>query len=275
MDFWVQKRVWIIGASSGIGEGLVHVLARNGAELIISARNETKLQELKDAYSESEIESLSLDVELRSTLAEKSEKAWNIYGGLDYVFLNAGMSVRDLVVESKLEVERKIMDINFWGPVAITKKLLEKRDANIPLHLVLTSSLSGKYGVPKLAAYAASKHAMQGYFDSLRAETYGSGLFIHIVIPGFIRTNITVVGLRGDGSQSGKMQNALAEGMDPATCAKGILKGLEKGKDEFVVGGSERFTIGFNRFFPGLMKKLIRSNPLQRIKKLRKSIFRK
>jgi dehydrogenase/reductase SDR family protein 7B len=275
MGFWNQKRVWIIGASSGIGEGLVHVMAENGAKLIVSARNESILLELKEKLSGADIKVLPADLEQLATLSELSEKAWGLFEGLDYVFLNAGMSVRDLVSESKLEVERKIMDINFWGPVAITKSLLNKRTPKTHLHLVLTSSLSGKYGVPKLAAYAASKHAIQGYFDSLRAETYGSGLFIHIVIPGFIRTNITVAGLRGDGSQSGKMQNALAEGMDPLTCAKGILKGLEKGKEEFVVGGSERFTVGLNRFFPGLMKKLIRSNPLQRIKKLQKSLFRR
>jgi len=204
MDFWAQKRVWIIGASSGIGEGLVQVLAEKGAKLIISARNEAKLNELSAQSSIEKIEVLPVDVEMLPMLAEKSEKAWNVYGGLDYVFLNAGMSVRDLVAESKLEVERKIMDINFWGPVAITKELLRKRDSNVPLHLVLTSSLSGKYGVPKLAAYAASKHAIHGYFDSLRAETFGYGLHIHLVIPGFIRTNITVSGLRGDGTQSGK-----------------------------------------------------------------------
>ncbi len=275
MDFWAQKRIWIIGASSGIGEGLVHVMAENGAKLIVSARNESKLFELKEKLSGADIKVLQADLEQLATLSELSEKAWGIFDGLDYVFLNAGMSVRDLVAESKLEVERKIMDINFWGPVAITKELLKRRDPNVPLHLVLTSSLSGKYGVPKLAAYAASKHAIQGYFDSLRAETYGTGLFIHIVIPGFIRTDITVSGLRGDGSKNGKMQNALAEGMDPLICAKGILKGLEKGKEEFVVGGSERFTVGLNRVFPGLMKKLIRSNPLQRIKKLQKSLFQK
>lgn len=275
MDFWAQKRVWIIGASSGIGEGLAQVLAEKGAKLIISARNEGKLNELCAQSSNAKIEVLPVDVESLPTLAEKSEKAWGVYEGLDYVFLNAGMSVRDLVVESNLEVERKIMDINFWGPVAITKELLRKRDSNVLLHLVLTSSLSGKYGVPKLAAYAASKHAIHGYFDSLRAETYGSGILIHIVIPGFIRTNITVAGLRGDGSQSGKMQNALAEGMDPLKCAKGILEGLEKGKEEFIIGGNERFTVGLNRFFPGLMKKLIRSNPLQRIKTLQKSLFRR
>lgn len=86
-------------------------------------------------------------------------------------------------------------------------------------------------------------------------EMFGSGLVVHLVIPGFVRTNITVAGLRGDGSQNGKMQNALAEGMDPWTRARGILEGPEKGKEEFVVGGTKRYTIGLNRFFPGLMKK--------------------
>lgn len=275
MDFWIRKRVWIIGASSGIGEGLVKVLAEMGARLVISARNESKLLELKSAFSFAEIEILTIDVENHASLSEKTQEAWQIFNSLDYVFLNAGMSVRDLVQDCRLDVERKIMDINFWGPVTITKELLKKKNPENNLHLVLTSSLSGKYGVPKLAAYAASKHAIQGYFDSLRAETFGSGLFIHIVIPGFIRTNITIDGLRGDGSKSGKMQNALAEGMDPEVCARGILRGLERGKEEFIVGGSERFTVAFNRFFPGLMKKLIRSNPLQRIKKIQKSLFGK
>ena len=275
MDFWVHKRIWIVGASSGIGEGLARILAKNGARLVISARSESKLTELKNDNPGSEIEVFPLDVEELSSLSEKSDEAWRIFDGLDYVFLNAGMSVRDLVQDCKLEVERKIMDINFWGPVAITKRLLGKRREQVPLHLVLTSSLSGKYGVPKLAAYAASKHAIQGYFDSLRAETFGSGLFIHIVIPGFIQTNITVAGLRGDGTKSGKMQNALAHGMDPIRCAEKIVQGLEKGKEEFVVGGTERLTVPFNRYFPGLMKVLIRSNPLQRINKFRKSLFGK
>ncbi|MBA4300320.1 MAG: dehydrogenase [Cyclobacterium sp.] len=275
MGFWDKKRVWIIGASSGIGEGLVNILAENGARQLISARNNSKLAELKTNFPKAEIVVLPVDVELLSELTTKVEEAWQFFGGLDYVFLNAGMSVRDLVTESKLEVERKIMDINFWGPVAITKALLKKRNAETALHLVLTSSLSGKYGVPKLAAYSASKHAMQGYFDSLRAETFATGLFIHVVIPGFIKTNITVTGLRGDGSRSGKMQNALAEGMESSDCAKGILKGLEKGKEEFAVGGAERFTLGLNRFFPGLMKKMIRSNPLKRLKQMQKAIFAK
>jgi short-subunit dehydrogenase len=273
MGFWARKRVWIVGASSGIGEALVRILVENGASLVISARNEPKLRKLKSAFPSSSIEVLPVDVEDHSVLSFATDRASEVYGGLDYVFLNAGMTVRDLVADTELDVERKIMDINFWGPVAITKAILKNRSPGSPLHLVLTSSLSGKYGVPKLAAYAGSKHALQGYFDSLRAETYGSGLFVHLVIPGFIRTNITVAGLRGDGSRSGKMQAALADGMEPEVCARGILRGLERGREEFVVGGSERFTVLLNRIFPGMMKRLIRSNPLQRIKKVKRGFF--
>ena len=275
MDFWAQKRIWIVGASSGIGEGLVRVLADSDAKLVISARSEASLLELKSVYPSVSIEVLALDVENYATLGDKTEQAWSVFEGLDYVFLNAGMAVRDLVSETNIQVERKIMDINFWGPVAITKALLSNRSPGRQLHLVLTSSLSGKYGVPKLAGYAASKHAIQGYFDSLRAETYGSGLFIHIVIPGFIRTNITVAGLRGDGRISGKMQGALADGMDAQVCARGILRGIERGQEEFVVGGSERFTVLLNRLLPNLMKKMIRSNPLQKIRTLQQRFFGK
>ncbi|GAA0877945.1 SDR family NAD(P)-dependent oxidoreductase [Algoriphagus jejuensis] len=247
------------------------MLSGTGAKLVISARNEHKLRELQLTFRSVSIEVLPLDVEDFMTLSIRVNEAWKFLDGFDYVFLNAGMSVRDLVSDTQIEVERKIMDINFWGPVAITRELLRKRNQESELHLVLTSSLSGKYGVPKLASYTASKHAMQGYFDSLRAETHGAGIFIHLVIPGFVRTDITVAGLRGDGSTNGRMQEALAGGMDPVDCAKGILSGLERGKEEFVVGGFERFTVLLNRLFPRLMKKIIRSNPLQHIKKFQRS----
>ena len=250
MDFWAQKRIWIVGASSGIGEGLVRVLADSDAKLVISARSEASLPELRGVYPSVSIEVLALDVENYATLGDKTEQAWNLFEGLDYVFLNAGMAVRDLVSETNIQVERKIMDINFWGSVAITKAVLSKRSPDRQLHLVLTSSLSGKYG-------------------------YGSGLFIHIVIPGFVRTNITVAGLRGDGRISGKMQGALADGMDAQVCARGILRGIERGQEEFVVGGSERFTVLLNRLLPNLMKKMIRSNPLQKIRTLQQRFFGK
>ncbi len=213
---------------------------------------------------------MAIDMEEHSTLAEEGRRAWDLFGGFDVVFLNAGMTVRDLVVETQSMVEKRIMNINFWGPVILTKSMLRLKSPKDPLHLVVTSSLSGKYGVPKLAAYAASKHALHGYFDSLRAETINSNLKIHLVIPGFVRTPITVSGFKGDGTQNGQMQNALEKGMDPILCAKKILVGVAKGREEFAVGGSEKFTILFNRLFPKWNRVLISSNPLKRLAKTKR-----
>ena len=269
---WNGKRIWVVGASSGIGKGLVNELSKRGSKLIISARRTELLQAIADVHSETEIKVLPADLEQHDELPAIAQKAWSIFGGLDYVFLNAGMSVRDLVSETMTEAERKVMDINFWGPVIITKELLPQFIKSNEAHIVVTSSLSGKYGVPKLASYAASKHALHGYFDSLRTETFKTGLKIHIAIPGFIKTNITVAGLKGDGTVNGQMQQSLEKGMDADKCAEIILKNLAKGKEEFVVGGSERHTVFINRLFPGLTKRMIRSRPLKTMRNLRKRV---
>lgn len=275
MSFWKDKRVWIVGASSGIGEGLVYSLAKSGAKLLLSSRNENRLLEIVKSLSASDFGVIPLDIGDHRQLNNLTQQAWETYSGLDVVFLNAGISVRDRVVDTEVEVEKKLMDVNFWGPVIISKKLLQLKTDQGQLHLVVTSSLSGKYGVPKLASYAASKHALHGYFESLRAETHGNGLFIHLAIPGFVRTDITVNGLNGDGSVNGKMQQALAKGMDPLTCAQDILVEVEKGKEEFVVGGMERHTVWLSRLFPGVMKKMIRSNPVQKLEKWKQYFLKK
>ena len=267
---WSNKRIWVVGASSGIGEGLVNVLSKHGSRLIISSRRTDLLEDIASRHQGTEIKVIRADMEAHSELADIARRAWEVYDGLDYIFLNAGMSARDLVSETKIDVEKKVMDINFWGPVTITKALLPDLTKSKESHIVLTSSLSGKYGVPKLASYAASKHALHGYFDSLRTETYQTGLKIHIAIPGFIKTDITVAGLKGDGTVNGKMQQSLEKGMDADRCAEIILRKLGKGKEEFVVGGSERHTVFINRLFPGLTKKMIRSRPLKTIRNLKK-----
>ena len=272
MEFWKNKRVWIIGSSSGIGEGLFHCLIKQGASVVISARRQERLELLAQSASSTRVRLLPLDVGYHEIIAQKVKEAWGCFGGLDVVFLNAGIAVRDRVEDTAIEVEKKLFNINFWGLVAVTKTIMSLKNPEETLHLAVTSSLSGKYGVPKLAAYSASKHALHGYFDSLRAENAQTNLKIHLVIPGFIRTDITVSGLRGDGSTSGKMQNALQKGMDPERCAELILKGIQKGKEEFAVGGMERFTVFFNRIFPGLNRLIIRSNPLQKLQRV-KSFF--
>ena len=268
--FWKNKRIWIVGASSGIGAGLVIALAKEGARLVISARREELLKELAEtSHATAIISILPLDVEDLERSAIAAGQAWEIYDGLDYIFLNAGIAMRDRAVNSDMEVAQKVMRVNFWAPVAITKALLPRLTAAKEAHLVVTSSLSGKFGVPQMSIYAASKHALHGYFESLRTEVFQTGLKIHLAIPGFINTDITLSGLKGDGTLYGKSQPSLAQGMDPLVCSEKILQSLEKNREEFVIGGMEKYVIYFYRIFPGLAKKLMRANPVKKVRELK------
>ncbi|WP_194776565.1 SDR family NAD(P)-dependent oxidoreductase [Pararhodonellum marinum] len=269
---WQDKRIWIVGASSGIGAGLVKALATKEAKLVLSSRRANLMQELADEFPHVDIKLLAADMEDIEVLPEIAGKAWDFFGGLDYVFFNAGLSLRDPVTLAQIEAEKKIMQVNFWAPVILTKALLPLLLTLPESHLVLTSSLSGKFGVPKLSAYAASKHALHGYFESLRTETHQTGLKIHFAIPGFINTDITFSGIKGDGSPYAKRQESLAQGMDPDICAQKILRQLEKGKEEFAIGGMEKHMVWFHRLFPSLSKKLMRSNPVRQFRELKKKL---
>jgi dehydrogenase/reductase SDR family member 7B len=271
---WTDKKIWIVGASSGIGAALVKALAEKGARLIISARRENLLNELAESCASGSVQVLPLDLAEPGMADAAVGKAWEIYGGLDWVFLNSGIAMRDMAVNSDLEASKKVMDINFWGPVALTKALLPRLTTGPEGHLVVTSSLSGKFGVPQMSIYSASKHALHGYFESLRTETFRSGLKIHLVIPGFVRTDIALSGLKGDGTPYRKPQPSLAQGMAPDLCARQILRNLEKDREEFVVGGTEKYMVWFHRMFPGLAKSVMRSNPMRRMRELKGRFFK-
>lgn len=269
-----NKKVWITGASSGIGEALAKELSNHGAKLILSARRKELLESIKSECKgpQENINILTVDLEKTELIRLIVEEAWNFYNGIDIVFLNAGMAVRDLVVNTTLALDRKVLDINFFGSVAVAKALLPKFNHRGTGHFVVTSSLSGIYGVPKLAAYSASKHALHGYFESLRAEICQSGIKVTIIIPGFIKTNISVNALKGDGRPFGRMQESLANGMDPNVCALKILKGVAKHKEEILIGGPEKYTVLLKRLFPALSNKIIRSRPLKKLRDLKRRL---
>ena len=262
------KTCWITGASSGIGAALAQALNQQGAITIISARNKKKLDELKrKCLFPDKIIVLSCDMEKINSLPDITKQAWQFSDGIDYAFLNAGISVRDFFINIEFEYIKKVMNVNFFGAVIITKTLLPLMIKRGSGHFVITSSLSGKYGIPKLSAYAASKHALHGLFESLRAEYEKDKIGISMVIPGLIRTHISENALMGDGSVSGKMQESIAAGISPEKCAIGILKGVIKNKNYIVVGGPEKFTIFINRLSPELMSFIIRSHPLKKLRK--------
>ncbi len=263
------KICWITGASSGIGEALAKSLSEKGACLVLSARNETNLNRVKnECANPSEILVMPCDLENTDQIPSITKIAWEAFGKLDYVFLNAGVAVRDTVINTEVRMISKVMNTNFIGAAAIAKNVLPLMVARGSGNFVVTSSLSGKYGIPKLSAYAASKHALHGYFGSLRAEHAKDGIRVIMVIPGLIRTGISLHALTGEGKSYGKMMESLDSGMLPEVCAEKILKGVLKGKNEVIVGNSEKISLFLNRMFPSFMAWIIRNHPLEKLRKL-------
>ncbi len=262
-----NKICWVTGASSGIGASLAEELNLHGAYLILSARNRIGLEKVKVSCAHPEkISILPFDMEDLDNLPEWAIQAWNIHSGIDYAFLNAGFAVRDWFVNIELNMIKKVMNVNFLSAVIITQTLLPLMIEKQHGTFVVTSSLSGKYGIPKLSVYAASKHALHGFFESLRAEYYKDGIRVTIIVPGLVNTDITVHALMGDGRVSGKMQEAVANGISPEKCAKGIIKAVVKGKNEALIGGQEIYSVYIKRFFPQLWDYMIRNHPLKKVR---------
>jgi short-subunit dehydrogenase len=172
-------------------------------------------------------------------------------------------------VDTDISIDRRIMEINYFAAVGLTKALLPRMTAAGSGHFVVVSSLSSNHGIPMLSAYAASKHALHGFFESLRAEVFPLGIRVTIVIPGIIRTPITQNALRGDGSAHRRMEPVHERGMSADACAAGILDAVAKGKEEALVGGKERFTVHLHRFLPGVLSRMIRNRPVRRRRRLR------
>lgn len=255
-----NKIVWITGASSGIGEALAIELKKQGAKLILSSRKKEKLYELKQRLKTDLINThiLPLDLENQDLLPQKVEEAWRIYGKIDLLFNCGGISQRSLGLETDLAVEQKIFNTNYWGTVIISKSLLPKMINKGSGHLVIMSSLVGKFGTQYRTSYSASKHALHGYFDSLRNEVYDKGIDITIVCPGFVNTKITINSVVGDGSLYNKMDNNQANGMGASDCAMKILKAVDMKKEEVIFGGKEKYGVLIKRFFPKYFSKMIR-----------------
>jgi dehydrogenase/reductase SDR family member 7B len=253
--------IWITGASSGIGEALVYAAAEEAGKIIISSRKKETLEKVKSqcpAAVQEKIHILDLDLEDLESLPGKAKEVLDQHGFVDIIIHSGGVSQRSLVKETQLSVDQRIMNINFFGSVALTKALLPFMLEKKKGHFVAISSLVGKFGTPYRSAYAASKHALHGFFDSLRYEHWQDQIQVSIICPGFIKTQVSVNALTGDGQPLNEMDNAQANGMSPEECAKSILSAIEKNKSEVYIGGREVMGIYVKRFFPKLFNKIIR-----------------
>ena len=248
--------IWITGASSGIGEALAHNLAKKGAKLILSARRKEELERVKNTCqsAENNIFVLPLDLEKSHEFSIKVAEAIAHFGKIDILINNGGISQRSLAKDTSVDVDRRIMEIDYFGSKALLPYFLERKAGKF----VVITSLVGKFGTPMRSAYSAAKHALHGFFDALRAESWKENIKVLIVCPGFIKTQVSVNALIGSGEKQGKMDNAQANGMSAEICAEKIVNAIKQGKEEVYIGGNEVFGVYLKRFFPSIFSKILR-----------------
>lgn len=259
-----NKVVWITGASSGIGEALAYALAAKDCRLILSARRKTELERVKGncpAHTQPNIRILPLDVTESSTLALHTQAAIQLFGHIDILINNSGVSQRGFIKDTLIEVDRKLMEVNYFGVISLTKHLLPHFLKRKTGHFVVTSSITGIFGSPYRSGYSASKHALHGFFDSLRAELYyevKDSVKVTIICPGFIQTSSSSSALTADGTPLGNPDYAKYKGRRPEWIAHKIVRAIEKSKEEVYLGGQEVLGVYIKRFFPKWFSRIIR-----------------
>ena len=256
--YYTGKIIWITGASSGIGEALAYAFAKENAKLILSSNNAEQLNRVEEKCLEqcTFCAAIPFDLEQPDSIKEALGKVMLLFPKIDILINNGGVSQRTLIKDTSMEVFRKIMEINLFGAVILTKLVLPVMTANGGGHIVATSSISGKFGFPLRSAYAASKHALHGFFETVRLENIDENINVTIVCPGRVRTNISYNAISIDGKAHGKMDDGQNDGITPEKCALQILKAIRKNKKEVLIGGKELLMVYLKRFVPFLFYKI-------------------
>ncbi len=248
------KTIWITGASSGIGKAVALHLSKENTKLILSDIDEKGLTEVATLCETNNCTTLIVPIDLSDEksveLAAKKVLGKNIK--VDCLYQFAGISQRSLVNETPLAIDRKIFEINFFGALALTKAILPEMIKNGGGQLAVTSSLVGKFGFPYRSSYSATKHALHGYFESLRAENKANNIKVSIFIPGRVQTNISLNAIDKDGKTHGKMDEGQSSGITAEKAAKIICRGLQCERKEILVGGTELIMVHIRRFLPRL-----------------------
>lgn len=251
----------ITGASSGIGKALAEELAAPGNTLILAARNQEQLQALKQKCESkgATCHTLFLDISSENSIQAFVQQVKEHLQVLDILINNAGISQRSQAEETDVAVDRRIMEVNFFGQVALTKALWPLLCASSHANIVLISSVVGTFGFPQRSAYAASKHALEGFFESWMLENKRSQIHFTTVAPGRIKTNISVSALKADGSAHEVMDQGQAKGIDAAVCARKIIHGIANNKRKVYVIQSEGVLIFLRKVIPPLYFWLVKT----------------
>jgi len=255
-----DKVVWITGASSGIGEALAYEFAKRGSHLILSARREKELLKVKGSCVQNvRIHILPLDLADSESLKDKANAALEFEDGIDILINNGGISMAGTVKDTLMEVDRRVFEINFFGTIALTKLVLPNMTDKKAGHIVVISSVVGKFSTPTRSSYSASKHALHGYFDALRSEVWDDNIKVTIICPGFVQTEITKNSLTSSGEKLGVVREGQKNGIPVDLCARKIISAIENDKSEvYIAGLKEKMGVIMKRFAPRLLNRMMR-----------------
>ena len=251
------RGVWITGASDGIGAALARVLAARGARLVLTARRREKLDEVAASCGSDQVHVLPADLLEADADALAAEAATLLGGGVDVLVANAGQGQRGTAIDTDMAVVRRLMELNFFAPVALTKAVLPGMVARGTGRIAVTSSLAGHIGTPLRSSYSASKHAVEGYFESLRAELHGTGVGVTVIAPGYINTEISKHAASGDGSAHGRVGLGNVQGLSAQVCAERMARALERDRDHAFIAGREVAAIYVKRLSPWLVRRFL------------------
>jgi len=254
LETYLNKTVWITGASSGIGEAVALELSKEKANLILSGRNETALEWVGAMCKAngSEVQIVPFDLGDEKSVINAAETVLKTTQRVDCLYHFGGISQRSFVAETPMFVDRKIFEVNYFGTIALTKAVLPLMIEQGGGQIAVTSSIVGKFGFPYRSSYSASKQALHGFFESLRAENVKHNIEVSVIIPGRIKTNISVNAIDKEGKAHSKMDEGQNTGKPADETAKVIIRKLKKRKKEILVGGTEVIMVHIRRFLPRL-----------------------
>ena len=253
-DFFADKTVWITGASSGIGEALVNAFTKGGSRVIASSNDEAGLKRVAANCSarKGSITTVPFDLSETTGIEETVADIIKKEGRIDLLLNIGGISQRALIKDTPLWLDRRIMEINYFGTIALTKAVLPYMINNGGGHIVATSSISGRFGFPLRSAYSASKQALHGFFETLLLEHKGDNIRVSVLIPGRVRTNISLHALTSSGKEHGKLDEGLAAGITPEKAVQQIIRGIRRNRREVLVGGKELMMLRIRKYLPCL-----------------------